>query len=130
MLVYVGVLIVGAPVIAFAAWMPLWTNCSLLELPRLRARATGRVVGTESGVEGPVPIVSFDVPGQGSVRFTHDCPYVFKVRQIGDTVRVRYMPQDPCRARIASAWAAATHVLFFAVTVAGLFLLAGAVAPT
>ncbi len=94
----------------------------------MRARAIGLVVGTADGVEGPVPVVAFDAPGHGTVRFTHDVSWL-KVREVGDTVPVRYMRRQPSRARIASASAAAMHVLVFALAVAGLFLLADAIAP-
>lgn len=128
MLVYVGILVAGALLILAAATFPFWTNCSLFELPRMRARAIGLVVGTADGVEGPVPVVAFDAPGHGTVRFTHDVLWL-KVREVGDTVPVRYMRRQPSRARIASASAAAMHVLVFALAVAGLFLLADAIAP-
>lgn len=128
MLVYAGLILAGAPLILAAAMLPFWTNCSLLELPRMRARATGLVVGQADGCEGPAPIVAFDLAGEGTFRFTHDWPPMRKVREVGDTVEVRYMPRDPRRARIASGWAVAAHVLVFVFAVAGLLLIADGVA--
>jgi hypothetical protein len=69
----------------------------------MSARATGTVIGCDDsdGIQG-VPLVAFMPLGGPETRFRGGNDMGLFGPRIGRTVRVRYNPRDPAKARIAS----------------------------
>jgi hypothetical protein len=96
---------------------------------RMRERATGTVVGTDSSGVQRVPVVTFITPLGRPVRFLGGNDMGFSRVRVGRMVRVRYNARDPGKARIATFYMSFLDPAFITLMGVGLlivgFLIAG-----